>query len=289
MRLPTYRHINHQQHCSFVIKEGPFDLNTCWHYHEEIEIMYFQQGAVAGIMGDGFYHFKAGELVLLGSNFPHVIFKAKDENTSSVVPSGVVIQFKRDFLGSPFFEAPELNSISRLLAKSRGGIRFVPLLTDSCQHLLHGIGTRSSTRQLLDLLEILNLLAEEKGHELLSLKAAHSASEPDEARMQVIWQYLQRNFRENIAVKDVAEIVNMTVTSFCRYYKSRTLKHFKQTLNEMRVSYACELLLKNNNVQEACFESGFNNPAYFSRTFKKIVGVSPSAYRSSTALKVQRW
>ena len=119
---PSYRLINSQKHCSFVIKEEPFDLHTRWHYHPEIELMYFIKGRVSGIMGNRFREFSEGELLLLGPNFPHVIFDdSKHRNTS---PFGVVIQFKEDFLGDGFFIAPELKAVKTLLIKSKNGILF---------------------------------------------------------------------------------------------------------------------------------------------------------------------
>ncbi|PCJ96292.1 MAG: AraC family transcriptional regulator [Flavobacteriaceae bacterium] len=289
METIAFRDINTQKHCSFVIKEEPFDLNTRWHYHEDIEIIFFQKGAVSGIMGNRFYTFNEGDLVLLGSNFPHVLFKSENHNYNEEIPSGLVVQFKKGFLGETFFKAPELKAINKLLFKSKNGLKFNIKQKDKCKLLLSGISSRQNIRQLFDLLEILNILSAEEDCEVLSLKNTHPQSALDESRMAIVRLYLQDNFKEDISVQEVADMVNMTVTSFCRYYKSRTLKHFKQTLNEIRISYACELLLKNNNVQEACYESGFNNPAYFSRTFKKIVGVNPSTYKSSTELNVVRW
>ena len=155
--------------------------------------------------------------------------------------------------------------------------------------LLTGISQRNSPRQLLDLLEILNVLSETEDYEFLTIDNQYNQSELDEERMHVIKKYVYEHFKSNIQVAEIASLVNLTETSFCRYYKSRTLKSFTQTLNEIRISYACELLGKDKSVADVCYESGYSNPAYFSRTFKKIVGISPLAYKTSSGPKVVRW
>jgi AraC-like DNA-binding protein len=73
----------------------------------------------------------------------------------------------------------------------------------------------------------------------------------------------------------------MTESSFCRYFKSRTLKSFTKFLNEVRISYACKLLNNDGySISDACFESGFTNLSYFNRQFKTVMKMSPKSYQS---------
>jgi len=287
---PSYRLINDQNHSSFIIKEEAFDLHTQWHYHPEVEIMYFDRGKVSGIMGNRFFNFKEGDMVLLGSNFPHVIFEHRRKRKKSVIPSGVVIQFRYDFLGERFFEALELKAVKQLLIKAKNGIFFEGKAVEAVRPLICGISKRKSSRQLLDLIEVLTMLSENDAHQLLSIDNQYNQSELDEYRMHLVKEYIYNNFKKKIRISELASLVSMTETSFCRYYKSRTLKSLTQTLNEIRVSYACELLKsRDHNITDACYESGFSNPAYFSRAFKKIVGISPTQYKQQTDPKILRW
>ncbi|NAS10628.1 helix-turn-helix domain-containing protein [Poritiphilus flavus] len=288
---PALRHINHQKHCSFVIKEGPFDLHTSWHYHSELEIMFFKKGRVAAMMGNRFTEFNEGEMVLLGQDFPHVIFEHSDKSSHlNNQPEGVVIQFRDDFAGKDFFRIPEMARILALFSRAENGIHFDQKTTAKVRRFIDGISKRNSTRQFLDLLEILIVLSEEKSPTLLATKTKYNRSELDEYRMQLVKEYIYKNFRNKIKLSEVAELVSMTETSFCRYYKRLTLKSMTQTLNEIRISYACELLQKQHtNVTEACYQSGFTSPTFFSRVFKKIVGMPPSAYKSYEGKQVIRW
>lgn len=108
----------------------------------------------------------------------------------------------------------------------------------------------------------------------------HYDRKADEARMLDINEYVFRHFKEPISISDVAMVANMTETSFCRYFKSRTLEPFVRFLNEVRISYACKLLNNDNySITEACFESGYNSLSYFNRQFRNIMGMSPLQYK----------
>jgi AraC-like DNA-binding protein len=58
---------------------------------------------------------------------------------------------------------------------------------------------------------------------------------------------------------------------------------FTDFLNQYRVNQARKMLLHDKNVTEACFESGFENLSYFSRTFKRFSGENPSQFRKKLA------
>ena len=79
---------------------------------------------------------------------------------------------------------------------------------------------------------------------------------------------------------EVASVASMTEASFCRYFKSRTLKTFTCFLNEVRIAYACKLLQETDrSIAEIAFASGYNQLTHFNRQFKRIVGYSPKGYR----------
>lgn len=102
----------------------------------------------------------------------------------------------------------------------------------------------------------------------------------DEERMRKINEFVFENFNKPITVNEVAALANMTETSFCRYFKTRTLKTFVEFLNDLRISYACRLLYNEDySVTDACFESGFNSVSYFNRQFNAVVKMSPLRYK----------
>ena len=104
--------------------------------------------------------------------------------------------------------------------------------------------------------------------------------------MNKIYKYIMTNFKEKISIADLAEEVNMTQTSFCRFFKKRTNKSFVNYVNAIRVGYACKLLYSENyNISEAAYESGFENISNFNKQFLKIKKHTPSQLLTQFAKK----
>ena len=94
--------------------------------------------------------------------------------------------------------------------------------------------------------------------------------------------------KASIALEEMADLVHMTVPSFCRYFKKVTNKTFVQFVNEYRLVHASNLLSENKlSITEICFESGFNNFSHFNRLFKEFTGKSASKYRSEMKRMIQ--
>ena len=282
MTVPSYRLINPQLNRSFVFKWEPFDLTTRWHYHPEIELIYFIEGKTNGVIAEGFQHFDEGDLVILGANFPHVLQenKAFVKENPGFKPFGLVIQFTEDFMGADFMKKPELQAINNLLNKVRRGIQFKKEVVDKVKDTLLQMHAMTDTRKLISLLDVLETLAATNAYDYLTDKNYGADFTQDEERMKCIYHYIYKHFTEKITVKEIAAVANMTETSFCRYFKTRTLKNFTKFLNEIRISYACKLLSNTNyTVTAVCFESGFNELSYFTRLFKKSMKLSPQQYQ----------
>ncbi|GAB3171793.1 AraC family transcriptional regulator [Telluribacter humicola] len=288
MVSPSYRLINPQANRSFIFKWEPFDLTTRWHYHPELELIYFIEGKVSGVMGDGFREFDEGEVVLLGANFPHVLQPHSEytQQYPTARPFGLIIQFTDCFLGEAFINCPELQGMKQLFERARRGIRFGRQASQKVAHVLNEMPGQPDSRKLMGILHVLLTLSETVDYDYLTHQGYHFDHSRDEERMWQINQYVYRHFTERITIADVAAIANMSETAFCRYFKSRTLKHFTRYLNEIRIAYACKLLQKPNyTVTEACFEAGFNSLSYFNRQFKEIMQLSPQKYRQWAAAK----
>jgi AraC-like DNA-binding protein len=282
MTEPSYRLIAPQANRSFVFKWEPFGLTTLWHYHPEIELIFFISGQTNAVIGDGFQHFKAGDLVILGANFPHVLQEDIEYATQHPddKPFGLIVQFSEDFLGKDFLNKPELLTVKTLLQKAGRGLCFHKDAIERVKALLLQMHELNESRKLLALLEVLVTLSEDERFEYLTAKGYGYHPGQDEERMNNIHQYVYEHFTRSISIKEIAAVANMTETSFCRYFKTRTLKHFTQFVNEIRVAYSCRLLTNNNySVTDACFESGFNNLSYFNRQFRQVMKVSPQQYQ----------
>jgi AraC-like DNA-binding protein len=253
------------------------NLVPYWHFHPEIEIVYIKHGSGKRHIGNHLSYYNGGDLILLGPNLPHYGFTDRlfDSN------SEVVVQMKTDFLGPDFFKLPEMEAISQLLERSKSGISFYGNTKIQVGAKLNNLSYMNSFDQLIELIKILQLLAESKEYQILNAGSVTLVvQKQDTSRIDTIYKFVRSNFRDNINLEDVAEIANMTVPSFCRYFKKTTGKTFTAFVNEFRLVHACKLLNEEQfNVTEICFECGFNNISHFNKLFKAKTGKNPNAYR----------
>ncbi len=92
-------------------------------------------------------------------------------------------------------------------------------------------------------------------------------------------EYLEYHYAEDISLEDVAEQVNISPQYFSKLIKKNTGFNFTDWLAMLRVKKAKELLTNTNlTVKEVCFMVGYKDPNYFSRIFKKRIGLTPSEY-----------
>lgn len=88
------------------------------------------------------------------------------------------------------------------------------------------------------------------------------------------------NYKEEISIASFAHALHVSESYFIRRFKANTGKTPMQYFISIRMTHACELLLNTSmSVSETAVMVGYDNPLYFSRLFKKTVGVSPKNYR----------
>lgn len=248
-----------------------------WHYHPEIELIFVYKGSGKRQIGSNISYFTDGDLILIGSNLPHC--GMTNENTKNEYE--VVIQFSKEFLGQDFWKAVEMNRISALLEKAKSGIVFGEDFKKALKPKIDALTESHSLNKLLLLIEILDQMSLTQDYKILNASKYYlQTQKEDNDRINVIFNYVKDHFKEQITLETVAELANMTVPSFCRYFKKITNKTFTQFVNEYRITHALKLLAEQPmSITEVCFDSGFNNFSYFNKTFKEHTQKSPSQYR----------
>lgn len=105
----------------------------------------------------------------------------------------------------------------------------------------------------------------------------------DQKNLQAIQkaaEYIRKNFRNKITIEDIAQVVYLSPCYVSRIFKQGLGCTLMEYLTQVRVEEA-KTMLKNPkyNVMQVAEESGFEDPAYFTRVFKKLEGITPSKYK----------
>ncbi len=252
--------------------------NTAWHFHPEIELVYVNGGAGKRQIGSHVSYYSKGDLILIGSNLPHCGFTDKLTGNESET----VIQMKQDFLGNDFFNIPEMKKIQGLFEMAKAGIAFSGRTKQKIGDKMEVLEYQTDFQRLLSVLNILNELANSKEMKVLNAEGFAIETEvKDNDRINIVFNHVKSNFKEEITLAEIANIVSMTIPSFCRYFKKITNKTFTQFVNEYRLVHASKLLAEQPiSITEICFASGFNNFSHFNKSFKAFTGQNPSQYRN---------
>ena len=281
--------INYPIESSFNIKIDRA-LATPFHFHPEIELLYSIKGRGTDYIGNSIETIVEEELLLYGENVPHT--RLKDENYYETFPNeapeAIVVQFRKDFLGSTFFDYKELYHIGELINRSAKGLRFFGnTQKEVCKKLLK-ISKKEGLSALLDLLAILDILAKSEEYSFIN-KIDNSANLDNETliRIRNVYQYTLDNFRDPISLEYVAALSFLSPNAFCRFFKAHTRKTYHEYLTEVRIDNACKLLKSGNyDVKTASFESGFTNIPNFIKQFKKVTQMMPNKYRQTFNTKI---
>ncbi|WP_110113594.1 helix-turn-helix domain-containing protein [Bacillus sp. CGMCC 1.16541] len=105
---------------------------------------------------------------------------------------------------------------------------------------------------------------------------------PKDTQIQMCIDYISEHCTEDLAIKQVADHINLSVPYFSRFFKRETGLNFVEYVTFVRLQRAVWMLRHTDyTIERIAEELGFNTPNYFSGTFKKYVGLSPREYRGT--------
>jgi AraC-like DNA-binding protein len=231
--------------------------------------------------------FKNGDIFLIGPNIPH-LFRNSERyyKKKGLVAKSIFIHFTDDFLGKPFFDLPEMQMVRRLLDKSCLGLEIKGISRQYVNQILINMEQEAPPKRLLNLLDILLFLSTSKEVKTILTSGFTATNSSDTARIDIVMQFIMKNYAREIYVNEIASKLNMTVPSFSRYVKRHTKKTFSEIISDVRIGYACKLLMEDNySISEICYQSGFDNLSNFYRHFSKKKGLVPKEFRKRFLLQ----
>lgn len=290
---PILRKVDTGIEHSFSVREDIYPyLYNHWHYHPELELTFIRKSCGTRLVGDHMERFYDGDLILLGSNLPHM-WRNDDiyfHKKAGLQIEAIAIHFKDTCWGNEFLSIPEMKKIKGLLQKARLGIKITGptrvCLQQRMEDMLHAKGIfRVST-----LLEMLDTIANSPDKKFLSSPGFIQEYNLERTeKINEIYNYTFNHFTQPISIMEIADAVHISPNSFCRYFKTRTSKTFIQFLTEIRIGYACKLILEDQmSISQICFASGFNNLSNFNRRFKEVTGKTPMQYFKEYAFQSEK-
>ncbi len=244
------------------------------HQHEEIQLSLILEGEGTLIVGDTINYYKKGDVLIIGSNIPHVF---KSDVGASSISKMFTLFFTESSFGDYFFELEELNELNSFFKRTKHGFR----ITSNKKKILKlflDLKDASKLERFIILLNILKITSTSNYKSLSSFIYEKKYSAIEGKRMQDVFEFTMSNYTQDISLEKISGVANMTKNAFCKYFKKRTNKTYFKFLNELRVEHASKLIVSNSDLTlgEIAYKSGYNNISNFNRQFKSIKQMSPT-------------
>ena len=258
-----------------------FDFHCIdWHWHSEVEFVFVEKGNAEFLIGSKRYVLNAGMGIFINTQVIH-----RFEATESVIIPNIVF--------SPDLLSPKGSLIYQKYIQ--------PILHSSVDCCIFSPNTRWK-KDILSILQAVFVvqkaknICEIKTMELLlklwsvlydNVKIAEhhsisSTSARTQTKLQIMMQYIHKNYSEHISLEDIAKTVFLS--------KSSALSIFKKYLDTSPINYLVNYRLKraakllattDNSILSISQDTGFDNVGYFCRKFKELFRLTPSEYRKS--------
>jgi len=249
-----------------------------WHYHPELELVYFSRGKGVRFIGDDVSLYAEGDLFLIGENIPHTFVSYDDEATPLV--EAFCIQFPKDLFAS-FVECKPLTS---LFQEAKRGIAFTKpgeAIIDTIREAVLTTGTLALVR-LMELLDRLSNVPERLP--ILPLNYERQAMVADAStRIRTAIDYINAHYQRPISLQEIAQVCHFSPNAFCRWFKQHMGLTFVDYVNKVRLTHICQLLTSTDwPISQIAVQVGFDNISTLNRLFQAKLGTSPGKYRSDT-------
>lgn len=270
--------------CFYIADRHKTEFTYPIHSHAEFELNFILNAAgVRRIVGDSVEVIDNFDLVLITSeNLEHVW--EHHECTSPDIRE-ITIQFSPELFFDSFLQKNQFASIRYMLEIAQKGLAFSLETIMKVFHLLDSLASgQQGFYAVMKFLEILYLLSlnVDDTRVLSSSSFAKVELFTSKRRIGKIQEYVNKNYRENIKLDQLAAMVGMTSVSFSRFFKLHTGKSPIDYIIDVRLGYASRLLVDSSKtIAEICFECGFNNLSNFNRIFRKNKHCTPKEFREN--------
>lgn len=281
---PVFEKTPHSQwesfHCE-VVRGNSY--NAAWHFHPEFQITLVIKSCGYRLVGDNIAPLHSGDLVLVGSNLPHVWQQEEEraDRPDAHPVQAVIVRFLETFAGKDFLEIPEMKPVRLLLRRSVRGLQVTGATRQAVAEKMRRLPDSAGLERVSGLLSILHTLA--RSNDLKPIASAGFVpvlNGSDQDRMQRVCDYINAHLDESIDRVAVAREAHLSQGAFSRFFKLRTGKTLPRYINELRVGRACRFLAEGETkITDIALECGFANLANFNRRFLEIMGHSPRKYR----------
>ncbi|MCM3724764.1 AraC family transcriptional regulator [Neobacillus cucumis] len=265
------------------------------HSHEFIELIYVVQGEAEHIFEGQSYKIYSNDVFIINPGEVHT-FSVEEGKTIEIInclflPNLIQGSWLKELGVSQsmdyFYIHPFLNKNERfhhgLNLKGNYSIRFLAQLEKMIQEFEKG-SSISSVLIRLQLVELLILLSQIYNEKRTIPGIAYNVDHERKILIQRICGYLERHYDQKISIPDLCQLFNISARHLNRLFKQETNETVVEMIQRIRIEKAKYLLLASDEkVINIAMRVGYDDPAFFSKLFRRVVGCSPGKYKAQSA------
>ncbi|KYP16599.1 AraC family transcriptional regulator [Flavihumibacter sp. CACIAM 22H1] len=265
-------------------------FESVFHTHPELELVYILESSGKRIIGNTIETFEPGDMVFIGANTPHLWTNNEEYlvGNTALRAKAMVVYFNPALLHEHFYQQQENISLSILMANSVKGLKITGPTKEIIAQKLVGLEGKTGIEVLVGIIDILALLSTSKdtipiNKELIQKTIKNHIND----RIPEILNYVTNNYMNDLSLETMAQQINMTRQSFCRFFKTKMKQNFLDYVNEVRIQNACRLLMETDlAIFEIAYECGYKTVSNFNKVFKELKEITPVKFRQQTQIKI---
>jgi len=247
---------------------GTNNSNIGLHFHEELEIIFVTSGEIELEINKKQYTAKEQQCVLI---LPGEVHSVTTENFSII---NVIKAYA-------FWITDEVDFYSISLDNS---VFSDEVIASYMYNIYHEYISKKKGYHIAiekNILEVILYIIRNNPINVLPTDKRYKSLE-DSIFLWNVYNYVQKNYMNDILLSDVAELFGYSKCYFSRKFKALTNWNFWDYLTKFRINKAKELIvMTNSNYTEIAAKCGFSEIRSFNRSFKKMTGLTPSQYRKN--------
>ena len=266
-------HVGNFEHTKLQNDYFPFNTfyidneNTLSHWHNHAEIIYINDGICHIYINGNLYIGQAGDIIIAPPNSLHTVLVKKQSTYYAIVIGNTLLDAVKESLTGPVHLQKNVDhyaslhgSIKNILIESTNRLKFYENIIK------------------IELYKFFTILMRHFEGSPTQDNPVHSWT----IHLKKVLEYLSIHYTKKLTISDMSKLINVSEQHFSRLFKAYTGKTFIEYLTLLRLEHANRLLLDTDiPITQIPELTGFCNPNYFSRVYKKNYGQAPSKKRKS--------
>ena len=205
----------------FTFKEIRSHRFSCpWHFHTENELILTLHCPGYRMVGDDITELEAGDLVLVGSNLPHIWQRDEGKPRPRRPVHILIVQFEESFLGHDFWKLPATHALRQLLRHASAGLQFTGKTRHRVARLMSDMRAASGLRRLALFLTALEALASSSECRAIASPGYTAELSPfNQERMERVLRFINERLDQPIRLREVARLAGLSEGAFSRFFR----------------------------------------------------------------------